>query len=205
MRILHVLSEAILGEGGYTLVEMVTVMAIIAVLSGLVVANTQFGDRRQQLRDATANYVTAAKLAESSASTSAVVGGSSRKAYGVCLTSTAQGDNQTNNQCDQPAVGQALDMYQVYARSTADTTYTQPPNRVGVPAPNIIASYTLPKDMRFTSSLGNVWFDFLPPGPSLTLKGAGTSGQLTVQYGSGASGYSRIITINPGAGAVYAQ
>lgn len=196
------LRQLVRSEGGYTLLEMVSVIAIISVLTGLVVANTVIGNKRQQLRDTVSGYVAAAKQAEGlAASGQTVTSGSeqtSRAAYGVCITSSAI----TNSRCSaiSNAATQPLDTYQVYGRLSTDTNYATRPNN-----PDIIASYTAPKNIIFTSQA--VWLDYLPPGPDLLANGNGNPGTNPVVTAQvvGNSSYTRSAIIRPKAGAVYVQ
>ena len=132
-------------QGGYTLVELLTVMGIISVLIALVVANTSIGDKRQQLRDTIAGYVTAAKQAETLAASSQPVSDGTnstpRLAYGICLTSSAAAD-AASLKCQAPGTGQRVDTYQVYARRTGETILTDRPSQI-----DIISTYTVPKSI----------------------------------------------------------
>lgn len=201
-------------QGGYTLVEMVSVLAIISVLSGIVIANTHVGDKRQELRDAVSNYVNAANQAESLASAAKPIGvGSgdtttcpgaascSRKAYGVCIT--AGGAAAT---CNPMGIAVSkLDTFQIYARRDAQTSIAPTAGNV-----DIIATYTLPTGLEFSVATGSTWIDFVPPGPDLLVNGGGSANQtctnktITVTIGGSAT-YTRDALIKPCAGAVYVK
>src|SRR2546430_301520 len=127
------LCRALASQGGYTMIELVSMMAIIAVLSTLVIANTSVGNKRQQVRDAAGQYVTALKNAESAATSSRTIAVGSvqlascndaaatscpRRAYGVCLTTSASVDG--GGKCAVPASNTTPDAFQVYARTRAD-------------------------------------------------------------------------------------
>lgn len=201
-------------EGGFTLVEMMTVLTVIAILSAMVIVSTQVSNRRQQLRDAAAGYVSAARNAESLASSAQAVTDpvtgqpTARKAYGVCLTSS-QIPNNTG--CQAPSGDQTADTYQVYARRTAETTpdvkasLALPPDQ-----PTIVASFKLPTDYSFTTP--GTYLDFLPPAPTLYVNGGTVNTQLIIKYrnvdlSQCSSGSQKpdcqTIQINPLAGAVY--
>lgn len=183
-------------QGGFTMVEMVTILAIIGVLSALVIANTSVGDQRQRLRDAVAQFVTAAKSAETGANSSQLVNGSSRKAYGICVTTSAQ----ASSKCNAAGPGQLLDTYQVYARTSTDQNYAVRPS-----APDIITTYSLPRNVTFRADSATSWVEFRPPGPITSFNGStSSSGNITIQTGTGNSAYNRSIQVNAAAGAVYA-
>ncbi len=202
-------------EGGFTLVEMMTVLTVIAILSALVIVSTQVSNRRQQLRDAAAGYVSAARNAESLASSAQAVTDSvtgqptARKAYGVCITSS----EIAGTKCNVPAADQTADTYQVYARQTAETSpdvlqaLTQPPDQ-----PDIVASFTLPTDYSFTTP--GTYLDFLPPAPTLYVNGGTANTQLIIKYknvnlpqclAGSTKADCKFIQIKPLAGAVYVQ
>lgn len=181
-------------QGGFTLIEMVTILAVIAVLSGLVIANTQVGNRRQQLRDAAVGYVSAARNAESLASSSQAIPDpdqadqpAARKAYGVCITSSAI----ANTKCNAPSGAQVADTYQVYARDPDETSpvvadsITNPADQ-----PEIIATSKLPKDYSFvlqtsppnTPATVYLYLDYLPPAPSMFADGDSLDRTLTIKH-----------------------
>lgn len=208
MNPLRMLRAHLGNQRGYTLIEMVSVLGIVGVLSGLIIANTAVGNKRQQLRDAVAGYVTAAKQAESlAASNQLVTEGtttvtSPRFAYGVCIT-TSQVAGTT---CTVPTGTQPADTYRLYARRTADRNYQSAPD-----LPDIISSHTLPKDVYFNQSLLTAqWIDYLPPTPSLQARGLSPAGELIIQLdhrppGQTTPSYTRTIGIRPKAGAVYVK
>jgi type II secretory pathway pseudopilin PulG len=194
-------------EGGYTIIEMATVIAIIAVLMGLVIANTATGNKRQELRDTMAGYVAAAKQAEGLAASGQTVppaapaaeqAASSRGAYGVCITSSAI----NNSKCDAVAnaATQPLDTYQVYARNRNDTNLAVRPNN-----PDIISTFKVSRNVVFTSQA--VWIDYVPPGPDLLANGSTNPSENPTVTGQvvGNSSYTRSVIIRPKAGAVYVQ
>ena len=195
-----------LGQHGYTLLEMVTIMAMISVLSGLLLANTRVGDKRQQLRDVAAGYVTAVKQAETLATSSQAVRDltdttspqTPRLAYGVCLTSSAI----TNSHCGRPGGTQRVDMYQIYARDVADTSYGQRPGRNG-PPPAIIANFTLPTDISFDDA--QIWVDYFPPGNRMLVNGRDDQGEIEVIARIGNQGTTRRAGLRANAGAVYVK
>lgn len=156
-------------EGGFTLIELITIMTVMAVLSALLIASTQVGNRRQQLRDAAAGYASAARNAESLASSAQAVTDpvtgqpTARKAYGVCITSS---EIANNTGCQAPSGAQAADTYQVYARRLVETAPDVKTSLVQRPdQPDIIASFTLPKDYSFAAP--DIHLDYLPPVPAL--------------------------------------
>jgi prepilin-type N-terminal cleavage/methylation domain-containing protein len=189
-------------QGGYTVIEMVSVIAIISVLSGLVIANTSTGNKRQELRDTVAGYVAAAKQAEGLAASAQSIPPADpaqasfpRTAYGVCITSSAI----NNPRCDavSNAATQPLDTYQIYARKNGDTNYTIRPNN-----PDIISTIKASRNVIFTSQ--SVWIDYLPPGPDLVAIGSTAQQTVSAQV-IGQNGYIRNAVIKPKAGAVYVQ
>jgi prepilin-type N-terminal cleavage/methylation domain-containing protein len=192
-------------QGGYTIIEMVSVIAIISVLTGLMIASTSVGNKRQELRDMIAGYVAAAKQAESLAASGQSISPSdqaqaafSRPAYGVCITSSAI----NNARCDAVAnpATQPLDTYQIYARKKNDTNYASRPSN-----PDIISTSQVPKNVVFTSQ--SVWIDYLPPGPDLLANGSSNPSSNPTVTGQvvGQSSYTRSAVIRPKAGAVYVQ
>lgn len=197
------LRAAITDQSGFTLIEMVTVFMVIAVLTALILANTQVGDRRQQLRDSAAGFVNSARNAEARASAAESVGGTSRKAYGICLTSTTAKDSQgktfPNSKCAAPA-GPA-NAYQVYARTLADSTAHPKWNTPPV-LPDILASHRLPKNLQFYPS-GQYYMDYIPPQPTLFALG-GTNDRLLYIINN-KDFYNKRIRIRPKSGAVYVE
>ncbi len=207
--------KVLTSQGGFTLIEMVTILTIIGILSGLLIVSTQVGNRRTQLRDAAAGYVSAARNAESLANSAQAVGpaGSqtARKAYGVCITSS----QIPNAKCDDPvSVGKPADTYQVFARDPAETapdTQAALLNRPGSTVsgvsnpPFIVSSYKLPQD--FTFSNPGVWLDYVPPSGNLFKNGGTNNATLKIRYkGSCANAKDcQTIQIRPPAGAVYVQ
>jgi type II secretory pathway pseudopilin PulG len=200
------------------MLEMITVVVMIGILSVILLANTQVGNRRQQLRDAADAYVSAAHHAESMASGAEAVTDSSgqktsRKAYGVCITSSQITNTPANpNRCKQVAPGQKADMFQVYARELSETSPTVE-NAVGSQPnqPSIISSTKLPKNYSFITY--DVWLDYVPPVPTLY-----TNGQQPPSGRDIIIGYKnltelecrgnadcRFIHVRPVAGAVYVQ
>ncbi|MDP4000569.1 MAG: type II secretion system protein [bacterium] len=198
-----VLAKLKADQRGFTLIEMVTVFIVIAVLTALILANTQTGDRRQELRDNAAGFVNSARNAEARASAAESVGGTSRKAYGICLTSTtakdSQGNTFPNSKCAAPS-GQA-NAYQVYARTLADST-AHPTWDTPPVLPDILASQKLPKDVRFFA-FGQVYLDYVPPQPTLYVNG-GTNDRWLYLFSNKAS-YYKLIRIRPKSGEVYVQ
>ncbi|MSU76353.1 type II secretion system protein [Patescibacteria group bacterium] len=193
------------GQSGFTLIEMITVVSIITILSVLVIVSTRVGNQRQQLRDAAAGYVTAARNAESLASASQDVGGTARKAYGVCITSSQL--TTSTDQCADPfAAGKPADTYRVYGRSETvgikDTLDDIPVN------PTIVASFKLPAGIEFASP--NVRIDYIPPAPTLYVNGLREDATVTIQKngnnsssGCGGGKDCQTIQIKPRAGAIY--
>lgn len=201
-RLGRLLRRALRSQSGYTLIELLAVIGIISVLTALVVANTAIGDKRQQLRDAVAGYVSAAKQAETLAASSQPVSDGSfstpRLAYGVCLTSSAAASGPALK-CQAPSSTQRVDTYQVYARRITDTALTSRPDQ-----PDIVASYTVPRSVEFSASAATVWIDYKPPGPSLLANGL-TTPQTVEATVVGRTEYKRQAGIRPGAGAVYVK
>lgn len=201
---------AIRNQDGFSLVEMMTVLTIIGVLSAIVVASTQVGNQRQQLRDAAANYVAAARNADTLAATSQVFPdpnqgnqNAPRKAYGVCITSS-----QTSGSKCTVQSGQRADSYQVYARDTAETGGSVKAALEDPPAdPHIVSTFTLPKDYVFAEP--HYYLDFVPPAPSLFVDGTQDSVSLIIRKfdAQGCTGNldCQTIRINPRAGSVYVQ
>ncbi|MEX2043524.1 MAG: prepilin-type N-terminal cleavage/methylation domain-containing protein [Patescibacteria group bacterium] len=190
------------GQAGFTLIEMITVLMVIGVLTALILVNTLTGNRRQELRDSAAEFVNQARNAEARASAAEPVDGTSRKAYGVCLTSTGSSDGSgtfPDSTCAPPQ-GQA-NAYQVYARTEADTDANpeldEPPDD-----PNILSSHELPGDVRLFS-FGQFYLDYAPPQPTMFVNG-GTSNRTLYVFSSKAN-YYRIIQVRPKSGAVYVQ
>lgn len=184
-------------QRGYTLIEMVSMMAIMAVLSGLVIANTKTGDKNQKLRDAADNIVTIARQAEAYATSSQVVAGSSRPAYGICLAASGN--------CSLTGT---TGHYLIYARQNSDSNFTQRPT---LAPQDIIKYYSLSSGIvvqPLTTSgglLGSLWVDYQPPGPTVRVNGASTTQIIRVRFQGGGPSYYKDIVINPGAGAVYVQ
>ncbi len=177
-------------QRGYTLVEVVSMLAILSLLSALLIVNTRVGDQRQRIREAANQYVIAAKKAENAATSSQVVGGTARKAYGVCVTSITAVDS--GGKCT-PAGGTNATAFQVYARTATDATTASAPV-----SPDIIASYKLPSGVTFTSS---PYLDYQPPVPKLTANGLTNNVNLVLS----GSNYSQTVVIRPNAGVVYVQ
>lgn len=197
-RVGHVMQS----QAGYSLIELLAVMGIISVLTALVVANTSIGDKRQQLRDAVAGYVTAAKQAETLAASSQPVSDGStstpRLAYGVCLTSSAAASGSALK-CQAPSVDQKVDTYQVYARRSTDTILTDRPDQ-----PDIIATFTVPRSIEFQAAAASIWLDYKPPGPSLLANGL-TTAQTVEAIVTNRTEYKRQAGIRPGSGSVYVK
>lgn len=188
-------------QRGYTLMEMVVLMGIMIVLTGLMIANTKVGDKRQQLRDAAGGFVSAAKQAESLASGSTKVKDpgtgveTSRKAYGICLTDAAT-----------PActVTGRANGYQIYARTGTTVDIATAPTASNV---TIIATFLFPDKVELNAT--TPYIDYLPPAPTMKVNGGDTSLQLQFQYRKVSSDtvpdYFKTIQLNPGAGAVYVR
>ena len=199
-------------QGGFTLIEMVTIIVMISILSMIILANTQTGNRRQQLRDAAEDYVSAAKHAESLASGSQAVadpdlGGqkTSRKAYGVCITSS----QIANSKCANPS-GQTADTYQVYARDLDETALSVEASLTSPPTePEIISTFKLPQDYSFL--ITDVWLDYVPPTPAMFVNGLSSNRQVIIAYKDltltecAGNRDCRYIQVKPLAGAVYVQ
>lgn len=198
-----------MNQSGYTVIELITLLAIVGVLSAITIANTRVGGVRQQIRDSAALYLTAVKRAEVMAASSTPVNDSaesnpelrskSRKAYGVCITSSQQGTDPAVNKCAKASGAQPLNMFQVYARKTTDTNYTQRPA-----SPDIIESRSLPRNIVFVSD--QYYLDYFPPQPSLRVNGdsAVNQAQIDIKTTSGDT-YQKAIIVRPLAGAVYVQ
>lgn len=178
-------------QGGYTLTELVVLMGIMAILSGLVVANTKVGDKRQELRDAANQFVSTARQAESMAAASQDVKGSSRKAYGICVS-------VNTTQCMAAGTGTPGTHFLLYGRRsvpTVDSTYTNAP---ALTSNDLVSSFKLPSKVTFEPSA--FWLDYLPPTPSLKLKGSDdTDGVLKAVT----PGYEQNIRVRTKAGALY--
>ena len=198
------------GQAGFTLIEMLTVFLVVGVLTTLILVNTQTGDRRQELRDSAAEFVNAARNAESRAAAAQPVNGTSRKAYGVCVTSSFV---IGQNRCTQTQAGRVSDLYQVYARNLSDSgqgALTHRPVN-----PDIISTHKLPKNFSFFDD--DLYIDYVPPGPYMFANGETTNTFAWIIYGGpdqaqskcnpGFSDYRdcKIIQIRPAAGAVYVQ
>lgn len=159
-------------ESGYTLVELISLTAIIGVLTALMVANTSFGNKRQELRNTAQLYATAARSAESMASSSqpvqegATVTKSPRKAYGICITKVA-----ATTPCELPSAGDQK-AFAVYGRAltdgpTASGAYVAPSATAGASRPDIVRSYTLPDKITFETASWQTYIDYIPPGPTI--------------------------------------
>lgn len=189
-------------QSGFTVIEMVTVFVVIGILTALLIANTRIGDRRQELRDTAAGFVTHVRNVEARASAAEPVDGDSREAYGLCVTSTESSDDSgafPDSRCAPPQ-GPA-DAYQLYARTDADVEadpeFSQPPVR-----PDILSSHELPSDIQIYT-FGQFYLDFVPPRPTLYVNG-GTSDRVLYVYSPKAN-YYRAIQMKPRSGAVYVQ
>lgn len=197
-------------QAGFSLVEMMTVLMIIAVLTAIVVASTQVGNQRQQLRDAAANYVASARNADTLAATSRTFPDPNqdneptpRKAYGVCITSS----ETSGSKCKVDS-GQRADSYQVYARDTAETGGSVKEALGDPPAnPHIVATYTLPKDFVFAEP--HYYLDYIPPAPTLFANGEQDNVTLVIRKfdANSCSGSKdcQTIEVRPRAGSVYVQ
>ncbi len=190
-------------QRGFTMLEMVTVLAIVGVLSALVIANTVVGDRRQVLRDEAAGLVSLIRNVEARAAASEAIPDDegnpvSRKAYGACATTTA-----SDVPCAAPGPGQPADEYQLYARRLDDTDYTQPPTD-----PDILQTVELPDDVVF-SWAGGGYLDFFPPQPRMLVVGSDADRSTTLQYEdiTNCAGSPDCVTIRfrPRAGVVYVE
>lgn len=187
-------------QRGFTMVEMVTVISIVAILSMIVIVSTQVGNQRQQLRDAAANYISAARNAESLANSGQVFEGAARKAYGVCITSS----EISNSKCGTPGGNQVLDTYQVFARVTTEATKASLGSPPAGP-PYIVASFTLPKDFVFSEPAS--YLDYVPPGPTLYANGSQADIEIVIRHkdvtNCAGSKDCQTIQIKPRAGAIY--
>lgn len=190
------------GQAGFTLIEMVTVIMVISVLTALILVNTQVGNRRQELRDTAAEFVNRARNAEARASAAEPVDGTSRKAYGICLTSKNSADAAGTFPKSECAPPQGVaDAYQVYARTVADTDAN--PLNQRPENPDILSSHELPKDVRFFFG-GNLYLDYVPPQPLLFVRGS-TNDQAVYLFSPKTKGYTKRIWIKPKSGAVYVE
>ncbi len=194
-------------QAGYTLVEMVVLIGIMGVLSALVVANTKVGDKRQELRDAANQFVSAAKHAESMAAASEVVEDptasatdplkkASRKAYGICLSSSPTAACKTTG---------SLANYQLYVRDAASGSDLAATNNA-----ILIKNYPLPPNVQFSNPLLGFplgWVDYVPPQPKMTVNGLDTQRPDTkiVLSSSKDAGYPQTVVARPAAGVVYVQ
>lgn len=202
-----------LGQAGFTLVEMVTVISMISVLSALVIANTRTSNDRQGLRTAANQFVAAARSAESQANSSRQVGSpaAARKSYGVCVSTTSA--NDITQACARPTGSQKADKFQVFARIDAVVSQavlaTRPVNSIA------IETYQLPKGFVFDLSgfdpqLG-FYLDYLPPTAAMYVGGAQTETTLAIKKEGATSTCTstnpdcQIISLKPLAGAVYVQ
>jgi prepilin-type N-terminal cleavage/methylation domain-containing protein len=194
-------SELLRDQRGFTLIEMVTVLMVIGVLSALILVNTQTGDRRQQLRDDASDFIASVRNAEARASAGQPVGGTSRKAYGICVTSTSASDASgsfPNSKCAPPG-GNPSDAYQVYARTQADTD-ARPALDQAPDKPDILVSRTLSKDVSILPK--QLYLDFMPPQPLMSVNGNTNNRSLfffSPQYGF------KIVQLRPSSGAAYVQ
>ncbi|MEX1113595.1 MAG: type II secretion system protein [Patescibacteria group bacterium] len=189
-------------QRGFTMLEMVTVLAIVGVLSALVIVNTAVGDRRQELRDAASQFITHVRNVEARAAASEAIPDEegnpvSRKAYGICASSTV-----SDEPCALPPSGTRADEYELYARQTDDTDYASRPTN-----PDILQTVMLPEDVAFSVSGGHL--DFLPPQPSMLVVGSSADRAIGFQYQdvSNCGGSPDCVTIRfrPRAGVVYVE
>lgn len=189
-------------QAGFTIIEMLTVFLVIGILATLLLVNTRTGDRRQELRDATAGFITQVRNVEARAAAAEPIADAagtetSRRAYGICVSSTA-----TATPCQPPLSGLA-DEYQLYARRVADTNYSQRPAN-----PDILRTVPLPKDVVLTTTVG--WLDYLPPQPSMLILGSTANRSVRMRQVSAPPscvGSPDCLTIQfrPRSGAVYVQ
>lgn len=177
-------------QQGFTILETIVSLLIVGLLTALVVANTQTGNQRQKVRDGASRFVAAAKEAQSNALGLKVVNDETRKAYGVCITSSYA---PQPNACASPGSYPA-DTYQLYARKLTDTNYSVAPT-----APDVLSTYKLPEGTTF--STGQSWLEFQPPVPALLANGGVEEQTITIIQDS----YARDIIVRPRVGAVYAQ
>lgn len=208
-------------QRGYSLVELLSILMIMGVLTLLVIFNTRTGDEHQQLRDAASDYTTAVKQAESMAAAAQPVLDASdntlksRKSYGVCITGEF-----ASTPCTVSGAEKAT-RYQLFARRgnrcVADPTVTclgwgKPDNNV-----DVIKTYTLPKSAVFVLDGASTYIDYMPPAPTMEVHRAPgppvTSTNeiqiiLSKDYGqpcSTAGVYCNTIAMRPGAGVVYVK
>lgn len=200
-RSIRQVAETLRDQRGFTLLEMITVLSIIGILSGLIIANTELGDRRQVLRDSASQFVTLVRNVEARAAASETVTDdegvdSPRRAYGICISTSANA-----NPCAQAAADQLADEYQLYARKTTDTDYTNPPAD-----PDILQTVTLPNDVMFSWS-GHL--DFLPPQPALLVLGTTQDRFVRLQFtdveNCAGSKDCATVRFRPRAGVVYVE
>lgn len=216
------LAEILRSQRGFTVIEMLTVLMVIGVLSTLILVNTQVGNRRQELRDSAAEYVNGVRNVESRAAAAEAVNdpetgqATSRKAYGVCVTSTEANDGKDfpDSKCAPP--GDNPDAYQIFAR-TLDDTSNNPALDQSPEAPMILQSVRLPDDFQFelpTESVGpsgTFFLDFVPPQPLLFVNGTVPDQPVDLRIfyvktdGCNSGADCKTIRIRPKAGAVYVQ
>ena len=189
------------------MIEMVVMIFMVAVLGGLVIANTRVGDNRQRIRDAAYQFVSAARQAQGNSTALLAVRQpdgvmTTRPSYGVCITSS-QVPGATLD-CDDPGV-LPKDTFQIYARRTADTTFTNRPS-----TPEILATYRLPAGATITESGAppsrQHWIDYVAPTASMFVC---YSNPPTCQNAPplvvGDASFRRTIVLRPTAGVLYVQ
>jgi prepilin-type N-terminal cleavage/methylation domain-containing protein len=180
------LAASLRSQRGYTLLELIVVLGIIAVLSALVVANMAFGDQNEGIRNSANKFVTMAKSAQSLTISSRLLTDShgapvldpqgqrvSGKSFGVCTS---------NSEAELCGVG-APAFFQLFARQALPTDPSCPlPQPVGVlngpsgscgtpSAPDILlATQAIPKNVTLTPAAG-VYLEYVAPSGAFYVQG----------------------------------